>query len=282
MKIGIGSDAYIGRYGLADGVRKMKEHGYECVDYQGFVQTETELFRLGDGAFSRVLLELKAVLDEAGITVSQTHGPWRHPPQDATEEDREERFEKMAKSVYGTKLLGCTDFVIHPIMPFGTGATPDPERFMELNDAFMRRLCEVGRENGVVINLENMPFPALPLSRPSEILDFVKNINSEWFKVCLDTGHCAVFGESPAEAVRLTGKEYLRTLHVHDNNGRSDLHWIPYTGVIDWADFAAALREIGFEGVMSLETSIPGRIPAEARELQEISLARIAKKIASR
>ena len=281
MKIGIESAAYISRYGLAEGLRKMKAHGYECVDYQDFIHTETELFRVSDAEFERRLLEEKTAYAEAGIEIFQTHGPWRYPPQDGTEEDRTERFEKMAKSVYGTRLLGCKNFVIHPIMPYGPGANPEPERFMELNYAFMEKLCGVGRENGVVINLENMPFPALSLSRASEILEFVKNMNSEWLRVCLDTGHCVVCGESPAEAVRMIGKEYLCTLHVHDNNG-ADLHWIPYTGKIDWDGFTAALLEIGYDGAMSLETAIPGKIPAEARELQEISLFRIAKKIAGR
>ena len=98
----------------------------------------------------------------------------------------------------------------------------------------------------------------------------------------IGTGHAATTGESPGACVRLLGKEFLQTLHIHDNNGKNDFHWIPYTGVIDWQDFSNALEEIGFEGTASLETAAPAKIPPELRELQEISLFQIIRKIARR
>lgn len=282
IKVGIESGAYLGRYGFAEGLKKMVAHGYEALDYQDFCNTETPLFQCSEAEFEKRLKEERKQIEDAGLVISQTHGPWRWPPQDFTEEQRAERFEKMAKSIRGNAILGCENFVIHPIMPFGDNQDPEPEKLWSMNYEFMGRLTEVAKEYGVVICFENMPMRALSLSRPSEILKFVKNINSDHFKMCLDTGHCAVFGESPAEAVRLIGKDILRVLHIHDNNGQGDLHWIPYTGVIDWTDFAAALQEIGFEGAASLECAVPGKIPADIRDLAELSLCRMAYKIAGR
>ena len=69
---------------------------------------------------------------------------------------------------------------------------------------------------------------------------------------------------------------------VHDNDGVNDLHWLPYTGVIDWEDFSSSLDEIGFEGTVSLETAVPKKIPEDIRPLQELSLSRIAYRIAGR
>lgn len=282
MKIGIESGAYLDRYGFAEGLARMKAHGYEALDYQNFADTETELFRVSEAEFERTLRTQRAAIEDAGIEITQTHGPWRWPPRDFTEEDRAERFEKMAKSIRGTAILGCRNFVIHPIMPFGDDRDPEPERLWDMNLAFMSRLVEVGRSCDVVVNFENMPMIALSISRPEAILRFVKMVDSPFFKVCLDTGHCAVFGDSPAQAVRLLGKEYLATLHIHDNNGHNDLHWNPYTGVIDWDDFSAALREIGFEGAVSLETAAPGRIPQDIREPFERGLFHMARRIAGR
>ena len=282
IKVGIESGAYLGRYGFAEGLKKKAAHGYEALDYQDFCNTETPLFQCSEAEFEKRLKEERKQIEDAGLVISQTHGPWRWPPQDFTEEQRAERFEKMARSIRGNAILGCENFVIHPIMPFGDDKDPEPEKLWSMNYEFMGRLTEVAKEYGVVICFENMPMRALSLSRPSEILEFVKNINSDHFKMCLDTGHCAVFGESPAEAVRLIGKDILRVLHIHDNNGQGDLHWIPYTGVIDWTDFSAALQEIGFDGVASLECAVPGRIPADIRDLAELSLCRMAYKIAGR
>jgi sugar phosphate isomerase/epimerase len=73
--------------------------------------------------------------------------------------------------------------------------------------------------------------------------------------------------------------EEVRTLHVHDNDGRYDLHLIPHYGVIDWEDFGKALKEVQYQGVFSLETAPNKRIPLEAAELIYEAMVGIAKKI---
>lgn len=280
MKIGIESAAYFPRYGTVAGLRRMAAQGFKTVDYQGFVYTDNVLFAKDDAGFEKELLQLKKDCADAGIEIFQSHGPWRWPPRDFSEEDRAERFEKMARSIRGNAILGCRYFVIHPIMPFGDNQNPDPDTFYKMNFEFMNRLCDVADQCGVTVCLENMPMPALTLATPAQILAFVKDVNRENFKVCLDTGHCTVCGVDPADAVRLTGKEYLKVLHVHDNNGHSDLHWLPGFGVINWKEFGKALRDIDYDGSFSLETCVPGNVPAESRESLEKGLFNIANAIA--
>ena len=280
IRIGIESSAYISRYGTEKGLARMKMHGYDTVDYQGFVNTETDLFALPETSFEKELSALRLACVNAGIELFQVHGPWRWPPRDFTPGDRAERFEKMAKSIRGTDVLVCENFVIHPIMPFSDNSNPDPDAFYKTNFDFMNRLCDVADEYGVTVCLENMPMPVLTLSTPKQILDFVKAVNRKSMKVCLDTGHCTVCGADAAEAVRLTGKEYLKVLHVHDNNGRSDLHWLPGFGVINWTEFGNALKDIGYDGSLSLETQVNGNVPEKAREDLEKGLFSIAKAIA--
>ena len=77
----------------------LKKNGFDCIDYQGFVDTTTALFALSDAEFDAYLSEQKRMLDEVGLAVSQVHGPWRWPSQDATEEDRAERFENYKSSL---------------------------------------------------------------------------------------------------------------------------------------------------------------------------------------
>ena len=128
-----------------------------------------------------------------------------------------------------------------------------------------------------MIALENMPFLQLILSTPEQVLDFVKEFDSPYFRVCLDTGHAAVFGLSAGDSVRKIGREYLACLHVHDNVGAHDYHWLPYRGVTDWADFSGALHEIGFDGTLSLETNVSGKLPASVRPEWEKALAATAR-----
>ena len=283
MKIGIEDAPYIRRYGEEKGYEYLKNLGYDCVDYQKFVKTEIPLFECSETEFDSAVVRDRKIIEAAGLEVFQAHAPWRWPAPDATEEDRAERFEKMSKSIRGTALLGCRYFVIHPLMPWGGGSYgPDLQKYRELNLDFMRKLCSVAEKNDVVICFENMPMKNLPLSTPAASLDFVKEVDHPNFKMCLDTGHCTVHGIQPAEAVRLLGKDMLRTLHVHDNDGNQDLHWVPFTGVVDWDDFSKALQEIGFDSCLSIETSPPKKFTGEVLELQDRSLYLSACQIAGK
>lgn len=274
-KTGITTSSYFGTGDAGDGFVLMKKHGFDSADYQNLVNTENELFALSDSEFEKRLLAHKEAAKEAGVVINQTHGPWRSP-QDATEEDRAERFEKMSKALFATSVLGCKYMAIHPIMPYGCGANPEPERFMELNFEFFTKLTAEAKKYGVIICFENMPFPALSLSSASQIAEFVKMINSDNFKMCLDTGHCAVMKESPAEAVRNFG-DIIKILHVHDNDGARDLHQYPFDGVIDWSDFSKALKGLDKDVVLNLETGA-GRSSEKWEEIQ-IDLNNRARKL---
>ena len=281
MKIGIMSGAYIGRYGWDEGLAKMREHGYEAIDDQTFCNTDNNpIFTASESELEKMMAERRRKYEANGIEVSQVHGPWRFPIRDFTKADREERFEKMAKTIRGCAMLGCPNMVIHNLMPYGASDI-SKDVVWRINEDVMGRLAEVGREYGVVVNMENMPFRHQRLATCADLLAFVKQMNTEWIRICLDTGHAAVFGHSLADCVRLIGKEYLRTLHVHDNDGKHDRHWNPYQGVNDWAAFGAALHEIGFEGALSLETAavLSADMSEADRDAAERALAATARSI---
>lgn len=265
MKIGIEASAVKGC--IEQKYQKLKELGFDCVDF-GMANTNSELYLVSEEEAKERLLRVRTEIEAAGMEVSQVHGPWRYPPVESTEEERAERLEKMQKSIRYTAFLGCKNWVVHPIMPYGLEdkGTELEAATWQLNIEFMKELLKTAKENGVTICLENMPFREFSLSTPEDILRVVREINDEQFKVCLDTGHAAVFeGLTPGMAARQFGKE-IRVLHVHDNDGKEDLHRLPYFGVVDWKDFYQALEEIGFDGVFSYETEPSFKMPAPVRE----------------
>jgi len=280
LKIGVAQNNYCTKYGFEKGLERMRLHGYEALDYQEFLNTDKPLFEISNHEFEAYLRAQRVAAREAGVMIHQVHGPWR-APQDATPADREERFEKMAKSIAGAAVLDSRYFVIHPILPFGINDQGHEKETYQMNLEFMERLCSVGREHGVIVCFENLPFPGLSIGSARATFDFVKAMNSSYFRMCLDTGHCTMFHTSPGDAVRLTDAEYLHTLHVHDNDGIQDLHQFPFDGTIDWTDFGKALYEIGFEGVISLENVFRKNLPDELREYEEIGLAKKISYIAA-
>ena len=279
IKLGIEDTPSIKFYGAQKGYQTIKSLGYDCVDYQRLCYTDTELYASGAAEFERMIRHDLKLIKDCGLEVYQTHGPWRYPPRDGSAEERAERFEKMSQAIYATALMGCRNFVIHPIMPWGIGEQ-EYQRLYDINVEFLSRLAEVGKQHEVVVCLENMPMVKYPLSPPEECLKIVRAINTPWLKICLDTGHCSTLQLNPADAVRMIGKDLLSALHVHDNDGFGDRHWVPFMGAIDWDDFRNALREIGFDGCISMETSPAKNYPASIRKLQEVSLYRSARYLA--
>ena len=260
MRIGISSSTLDrGGYGRFKDktYEKLKECGFSATDF-GMANTETFIYTLPEDEADALLRKEKALAGNAGIEIFQVHGPWRFPPQDFTAEDRAERFDKMERSIRATSVLGVKNWVIHPLMPFGTSdiKTSDEKGTWDINVEFFGRLIKTAKECGVYVCLENMPFPDFSISTPESIMRLVESVNDENMRVCLDTGHVNVFGLDIAEEVKRV-KDKIQVLHVHDNNYGMDLHRFPYFGTIDWKKFGAALKEIKFSGVFSLETNPP-------------------------
>ena len=230
--------------------KKMKEYGFDYADYgiSGDLGSRTE------EEYEALILAEKALADEAGVTIHQVHGHWRYPPHDETKELRDQRAEWMRRAIRLTAKIGCKNWVVHVMMPFGPNdAGFDDEAFLKINLDFFRELLPCAKENGVTICLENMPMKQLTYSTTAKTLEIIHMIDDENFKLCLDTGHEAIFG-NVGDAVRLAGKD-LRVFHIHDNSGKRDDHWFPGMGVVDWKDFMAAVKEIEFDGVLSLEVA---------------------------
>ena len=62
----------------------------------------------------------------------------------------------------------------------------------------------------------------------------------------------------PNITVYRLGKNIIH-LHVSDNDGVTNVHWRPGMGKIDWVAMFQALKDIGFNGTVSIELEdVPG------------------------
>ena len=258
--------------------RKIKEHGFCAVDFN-LSNTDSCYYTLPSEEVNLLLQQERQLAQEAGIDIWQAHGPWRWPPQDATEAQRQERMEKMQHSIEMCALLGCKNWVIHPIMPYGEQDrdTENAGKTWEINFSFFRKLLETARANDVTICFENMPAPKLSLSTPQDIAQFVKAMDDDHFKICFDTGHAAVASLGSIEDAIRELRDLIRVFHIHDSCLGMDLHLLPYQGTINWPGVCEALRDIGFSGVFSLETGAPQKLPTPLFEQMSIVIANIAK-----
>ena len=99
------------------------------------------------------------------------------------------------------------------------------------------------------------------------------------FVACLDIGHAEMrgSGSGAANMIRALGP-YLAALHVHDNDRHYDSHQIPFSMEIDFDEVAAALREINYQGYITLEAS--SYLESYPRDTEVIQVFEGMKKLA--
>jgi sugar phosphate isomerase/epimerase len=157
--------------------------------------------------------------------------------------------------------LGAKIAVVHPIHHMLYKGSE--KEIMQLNREYYGSLIAYSKKYNVKIAIENM-WQKDPLrgycvddvcSKADEFAAFVDEMNQldNCFVACLDLGHCGLIGEKAEDAIRVLGKDRLKSLHVHDNNYQKDDHTIPGLGKMNWPAISAALSEIGYDGELTLE-----------------------------
>ena len=278
LKTGIISDAYFTFDTYEQGMPVMKSHGYDSIDYQGFGSIQNSpLYKMSDGELERYLTDIKDCATANGLEIHQLHGAWPHV-DDMTAEGRAKTVEYFKKDIQGAKLLGCPRVVIHPLMPkLYLGEDADEQEDFEVNGLVLETLAPVAKENGVTVCFENMPFQKTTVfSKVKQVKKLLSMVNHPYIKACLDTGHFNAEKGDLYESICLLGDD-LSTLHVHDDRYGQDRHLIPFQGELDWDAFTRGLRDIKYQGVISLETRIQPQTPQPIKEGLELQLFRIAK-----
>jgi len=170
----------------------------------------------------------------------------------------------MKRQIADAARLGAT----HAYIISGTdGSAQALARFAEA----CRLLADYAAEWRVRLCLEHIPGHAL--SSAAATLAWLQELDHDNLHLLLDIGHCLITAEDPADVVRRAGPR-LGYVHLDDNDGAGDLHWPLLTGRLTAATLSnalAALREIRYRGVMTLELAAGNPEPIEGlRRSKEI------------
>ncbi|MBQ2945003.1 MAG: sugar phosphate isomerase/epimerase [Clostridia bacterium] len=266
-----------------DKYKALEECGISAFDFT-ISNTNDELYSLCEEDFLKRLSLEHEIAKRHGVEIYQTHGPWRIPIDDSTEETRAERMEKMKLALKGTRVLGAKCMVIHPIMPFGTD---DIEKHKEaetkaLNTVFMRELASTAEQEGVTLCLENLPFPSFSLAKPDKVCELIREINSDFCKMCFDAGHANVFPELTVANEMKKHGALIRALHLHDNDGHGDNHLMPCFGRLDWISLGKVYSELELSCPFNYEAAPPRNAPLPIFKAYLKSMVDIAHQITSK
>ncbi len=105
---------------------------------------------------------------------------------------------------------------------------------------------ERAAEIGVKIAVENI-FE----DDPENLRLLCKEMNSDYFGICFDTGHFNLFSKLPLTEWLGMTKHFIKLLHLHDNTGHSDQHLAIGDGNFDFDTLFKELK--GIDCVYTLE-----------------------------
>jgi sugar phosphate isomerase/epimerase len=125
------------------------------------------------------------------------------------------------------------------IQHIGVGGEEFDMRKFDAAFAALEELSIFARQRGVEILLENIPNA---LSSAERLLLF-EELTHVGLHYVFDTGHANMGAGVEAEFNLM--KDKIRSTHIHDNDGKSDGHLIPFVsegGTIDWKSAMPLLR----------------------------------------
>lgn len=229
------------------------------VAQMGFDWIEVPLESLDDLDFRRGA----EIIKEHGLGVSccAAMGPDRdlvHPDPAI----RENGMAYIRGAIEATATLGATNLVGPIYSAVGrTWQMTDEERARDTDLLVenLSRLADYARPYGVVLCIEPLNrFETSFINLATQAIEVVDRVNSPHCQVMLDTFHMNIEEKSLGEAIRAAGPR-LKHFHACENDRGA-----PGSGHVPWNDVAEALRAIGYEGPVVIE-SFTAKVKSIAR-----------------
>lgn len=207
----------------------------------------------------------------AGITINQMHMPYPVYVPKADKEINDYLWKNVApKSMSVCAFFECQYIVIHGFkLAYFLGSE---ELEWQETEKFIDSIAPYAKEMGITICIENLyegigghmvEGPCCNAVKAVERIERINDkYNAEVLGFCFDTGHANLVGIDMEKFITTLGS-HLKVLHIHDNDGISDLHQIPFTFTktrenlpsTDWEGFLNGLKKIGYDKVLSFETA---------------------------
>lgn len=225
----------------------------------GFDWIEVPVEGTSDIDYARAADIIKA--SGLGVSVCAAMGPDRdliHP--DAA--IRENGAAYIRHCIDAVKALGGTNFVGPLYSSVGRVWQQTPEeraQDMAVLVEQLKALADYAGERGVVMGVEPLNrFETSFINLAEQVAEVVDRVGSPSCQIMLDTFHMNIEERSLGDAIRLAGK---RLVHLHScENDRG----APGSGHVPWADVAKALKDIGYDGPVVIE-SFTNKVKSIAR-----------------
>lgn len=251
MKLAMDYNLLRATYGDFDGFAVAKETGFDAIDY-GFYSMGEHNWLLRED-YREYAVRLRRAMDDAGIVCRQTHAPFNFHYGCELNESCPEYLETV-RAMEVSVILGATYTVIHSVV------VPNDVDAYAYNLEFYRSFIPYCEKFDIRIAVENLFYFDKEaqqrrgrFAKPEELQGLVKALDSDWFVICVDVGHCLLTWQQPEDFIDAIDADLLKVLHIQDTDDIADRHTMPYLGEIHWEAVMAALKRKGYEGDLTYE-----------------------------
>lgn len=185
--------------------------------------------------------EFPKLVKDSGLIFENIHAPFLNCNM-LWSEDEDLRKTIVKKHV---KLIeDCAKYEI-PIMVMHVSEGFLLKKPNKLGIKSIQEIIKEAENNNVKIAIEN--------TDNNLFIDFaLKNIHSPNLGFCFDSSHNEISRNNDINLLKRYGNRLL-ALHISDNDGLKDRHWVPYEGNIDWAKIKRDFPMETYKGHLSME-----------------------------
>jgi sugar phosphate isomerase/epimerase len=251
VKLAFGTNAFK-QVSLEEALRQIADAGYQGAEVMADVphayppHVSRRRMRGLVGLLKELRLEVSNVNAFTFFALGDTYHPsWIDPAPKV----RSQRVEHTENALRLARALGCRFISTEPGGPLPPGVSR--RQAMEWFRLGLQMVYPLARELGVTMLVE--PEPGLLLESRDEFLEFIGTVPHGQVALNFDVGHFFCVGDDPAEAARELAP-WIRHVHLEDIAAtREHRHLVPGRGAIDFRRLFTALRDIGYNGWMTVE-----------------------------
>ena len=241
MKLGLINSAWVGTHvGTAEGIRKTKEIGFDTIDiFTDPLEIDVKERKLIKDTAREASLPIVSV-PCCALGIADFNG--------SVQKFHVERCKAYLDLVYELEAKNLVVVLGEYIWQQEVIKPRDQWKWAVNN---VRVLGDYAAGLGVEVAIELEPFKLSLVNNLDRMVEFLDDVNHPAVRANMDISHLSL-SHSPASGMsRLKG----RTAHAHfsDCDGKVHGDLPPGRGVVDFVPYLSALKDVGFDGVVSIE-----------------------------
>jgi len=255
LQVAFSTNAYL-KYTFADAVRRLASIGYAGIEIMADVPHAWPACLLEEQkqAIRDALKQNRLAISNINAfmmnAISDPRQKYWHPSWiEPNRHYRQIRIDHTKRSLTLARELGAPCITTEPGGPVEPGESWSAA--LNLFVEMLKPVAEYAEKEGVLLLIE--PEPDLLIETADQFLELMQHIDSPAVALNFDIGHFYCVGDEPAPTVRRLAK-YIRHFHLEDIAAtRVHHHLVPGEGAIDFASTFHAIRDIGYDGWITIE-----------------------------